>query len=88
MNSTHTVPRTSTLHQQNATSSTEKVLISALTIITVIAIGSVLWIALAYGQRIDAIGQAAVGAVSAVGVAAISAIAVVLRKRPTTRSRR
>ncbi|MGC4793659.1 hypothetical protein ACLQ3H_06045 [Micromonospora saelicesensis] len=46
------------------------------------------WIALAYGQRIDAIGQAAVGAVSAVGVAAISAIAVVLRKRPTTRSRR
>ncbi|WP_328653667.1 hypothetical protein OG598_07320 [Micromonospora sp. NBC_00330] len=43
-----------------------------------------LWIALAYGQRIDAIGQAAA---SAVGVAAISAIAVVLRKRLTARSR-
>ncbi|MFI7593354.1 hypothetical protein [Micromonospora sp. NPDC049359] len=62
-------------------------LIAALTIITVISIGAVLWIALAYGQRIDAIGQAAVGAVSAVGVAAISAITLALRKR-ATRNRR
>ncbi|MEU9742894.1 hypothetical protein AB0E12_27305 [Micromonospora chersina] len=72
---------TTTKFQSNATNNTENALITALTIITVIPIGALLWIVLASGQNMGDVAQVAIGAISAVAVASISAVTVAIRKR-------
>ncbi|MGC4807975.1 hypothetical protein [Micromonospora sp. DT233] len=80
-----TVTRGTGQHQPGEPVSTENALIGALVLVVVMSIGAVLWIALAYGQSIDTIGQAAITAIGGVAVASISAITVVLRRRPARR---
>lgn len=83
MNSTHTVPTTSTNHQQNATSSTEKMLITALMVVDIIAIGPLVYIVKLSAPDLSTIAQVAVTTIGTITLATISAIALALRRRPT-----
>ncbi|MFY1596189.1 hypothetical protein [Micromonospora sp. WMMD737] len=65
--------------------SPENIPIWALVLVVFVPVGAVLWIALAHGPQIDAVGQAAIATIGGVGVAAISAITVMLRRRPSRR---
>jgi hypothetical protein len=79
----HTVVPTSTEYQSNATNNTEKVLITALTIITVISIGALLWIVLASGPDLGNTALAAIPAIATIAGSAVGGIVLVLRRRPT-----
>ncbi|MGW4295433.1 hypothetical protein ACWEH1_20605 [Micromonospora chersina] len=78
----NTVATTSTKYQSNATNATENVLIAALTIITVVAIGALVWIVLASGPDLGNTALAAIPAIATIAGSAVTGLVFVLRKRP------
>ncbi|WP_431936846.1 hypothetical protein [Micromonospora sp. RP3T] len=77
---------TSTKYQSNATNDTEKPLIGALMIITVISIGALVYV-VRISPDMGAVAPVVVPTIGTITVAAISSLTVVLRRRPH-RSRR
>lgn len=82
MQPTHTVASAATKFQPNSTKSTEYALIITLMIITIVAIGALLWIVLASGPDLGSTATIAIPAIATIAGSAVGGIVLVLRKRP------